>query len=242
MRKCGEEALLNMHKAFLDALRHREQDIVRFVLILVSALGGFAWLFQVNSAYRASALVVGTYGVILVFLAGAFYALALGYNYRSLTLQISRLEHRFGLKEIIMAGWPGGADDPTESIRNRCRFGVIPWCTPPEIVQFFWLAFVFGIALVTALGFVASDTVRGPAEGNAAPEIVFFAIVVEQVSRQMPLSPATDALRTAIPYVGAACFVLAALGPVYFGRKMLRLCDRQRRADREREASEEAEE
>jgi len=234
-----------MHKALLEALRHREQDIMRYVVILVSALGGFAWLFQTDSAYRLHALVVGTYGVILVFLLGAFYALALGYNYRSLTFQLALLERRLKMQSVILAAWPGAAtetDGHFEAFRKKSRWGVIPWCTPPEIVKFFWVAFVLGILLVTPLGFVASDTVRGPAEGNAAPEIVCFAIVVEQVSRQMPLSPAMDALRTAIPYVGAACFLLAALGPVYFGRKMLRLCDRQRRADREREASEEAEE
>jgi len=238
-RKCGDEALLNMHKAYLNALRHREQDIVRFVLILVSTLGGFVWLFQVDSPYRAGALIVGTYGVFLVFLVGAFYALTLGYNYRYLTLQVSLLEHRFGLKEIMMAGWPGGQDDPVEDVRKRCLWGVIPCCTPPEIVKYFWLAFVFGIALVTPLGYIASGATSGATSADPVSQLVCFSLVVEQSQEAVNLGSGMTALRTAIPWVGTACFLLAALGPVHFGRKMLRLCDAQIDVARDQEEPEE---
>lgn len=33
-------AVENMHKTFLEALRHREQEILRFIVILAPALGG----------------------------------------------------------------------------------------------------------------------------------------------------------------------------------------------------------
>jgi len=229
-----------MHKALLEALRHREQDIMRYVVILVSALGGFAWLFQTDSAYRLHALVVGTYGVILVFLLGAFYALALGYNYRSLTFQLALLERRLKIQSVILAAWPGAADKAGElvaSIRKRTRWGVIPWCTPPEIVKFFWLAFILGIVLVTPLGFIASGATTEAPSASPVSQLVCFSFVVEQSREAMALGPWMRAFREAIPWVGAACFLLAALGPVYFGLKMLSLCDAQRRAEEDRNSS-----
>ena len=39
-------AVENMHKTFLEALRHREQEILRFIAILAPALGGFIWLLN----------------------------------------------------------------------------------------------------------------------------------------------------------------------------------------------------
>ncbi len=41
-----QTALGNMHQLFLEALRHREQEIFRYLAILGPALGGFMWLIQ----------------------------------------------------------------------------------------------------------------------------------------------------------------------------------------------------
>ena len=56
-------ALLNMHKMFLEALRHREQEIVRFLAILGPALGGFIWLIG-KRQLNPDMFVTGTYGVL----------------------------------------------------------------------------------------------------------------------------------------------------------------------------------
>jgi len=40
--------LENMHKTFLEALRHREQEILRYIAILAPALAGFIWLLKLD--------------------------------------------------------------------------------------------------------------------------------------------------------------------------------------------------
>jgi len=222
------EAVRNFHKAILDALRHREQDIVRFVVILVSALGGFVWLIQQQSPYRLQAVVVGSYGVLLALTVGALYALSLGYNYRSLTFQIARLEEKLRLQKLVLAAWPGGATSAEEtiaSIERRCRWGVIPWCTPPEIIKWFWFAFLASILLVTVMGYVGS---QDSATNDQSQEVPVVRAGQKHQVTQYPLVGAMAAARKALPWMGGACIVLAALAPIHFGRKMLRLCREQR--------------
>lgn len=219
------EATRNMHKALLDALRHREQDIVRFVVILVSALGGFVWLFQVPLPYRSAALVAGTYGVLLALLTGALYALALGYNYRHLTLQLAKLELRLRLTNaddegVILRQWPQQPED----LERRSRWGVIPWSTPPGIIKVFWTAFLAAILLVTTVGYVGS----GRAED--APGQTGTGVSDSSDSRLRPqrqgesVNPLLERLRCGIPWVGGACFLLGLLGPVHNGRKIIKVC------------------
>ena len=69
-------AVANMHKTFLEALRHREQEIVRFVAILAPALGGFVWLLTKD--VTPYVFTVGTLGVLFFLLVGGVYCLALG--------------------------------------------------------------------------------------------------------------------------------------------------------------------
>jgi hypothetical protein len=53
----GAAALESMHKLLLEALRHREQEIVRYLAILGPALGGFVWLLHWVWLGRASSEV-----------------------------------------------------------------------------------------------------------------------------------------------------------------------------------------
>ena len=147
--KSSAVVLENMHKLFLEALRHREQEIFRYLAILGPALGGFMWLLQIDAEKKI--FVMGTISVILLFLLGGIYCLALGYNFRYITLQLAKLESILKVKDSILVGWPKSPEDFIE--RYRLLWG-IPWCTPPEIINVFWWAFSMGISGVTL-------TVRG---------------------------------------------------------------------------------
>jgi hypothetical protein len=139
------EALQSMHKLFLEALRHREQEIIRYLAILGPALGGFIWLLHSGSG-NVGLFTVGTMGVLLLLCLGALYSLALGYNYRYITLELAKLEAVLGIRDAVLVGWPRTKND----FLNRYKtYWSIPWCTPPEIIKIFWIAFVLGIAGVT---------------------------------------------------------------------------------------------
>jgi len=143
------EALRNMHKMCLDALRHREQEIVRFLVILGPALGGFIWL-AIKRNEDSLVFLIGTYGILFILFVGALYALALGYNYRYLTLQLAKFESpaNLKLKKVVLSYWPR---QPKDFIAAS-RIGVIPWCTPPGIIKVFWLAFLVSIAGIAVSG------------------------------------------------------------------------------------------
>jgi hypothetical protein len=147
----GKPALENMHKLFLEALRHREQEIVPYLAIIGPALGGFVWLLSRTD--EPEVFVVGTIGVLFLLLVGAIYSLALGYNYRYITLELAKLEEKLGITNAMLRGWPRDA----EAFRRRyvvCPdipiLRSIPWCTPPEVIKVFWLAFLVAMFGVSA--------------------------------------------------------------------------------------------
>ena len=142
---CGLDALGNTHRLFLEALRHREQEIIRFLAILGPALGGFVWLVDSGSE-NVGVFVIGTVGVLLSLLVGALYSLALGYNFRHLTLELAKLEAKLQIVDSMLEGWPRSREKFLERYKLCC---FIPWCTPPEIIKVFWLAFLVGIVGVT---------------------------------------------------------------------------------------------
>ena len=222
--KPRDEALVNMHKAFLDALRHREQEILRFVAILGTALGGFVWILGEEGMKEPARFVVGTYGVLLVLVVGASYALALGYNYRYLTLQLAKLEAvaNLRLKKSVLRHWPR---EP-EEFEAKCRWGVIPWCTPPGIIKVFWVAFLVSILWVSVAASVARDDlssagVRGaPATRQATDTASVTHDEPERRENWMRLL-------CPVPYVGTACFLFALLGPIHVGKKMLIACAKE---------------
>lgn len=142
----GWQALENMHKAFLEALRHREQEILRYLAILGPALGGFIWLLTLDLGDKKMPTVfaTGSLGVILLLLLGAVYSLSLGFNYRYITLQLAKLESDkiLGIRTAMLKAWPRTA---AEFLKRYRILWFVPWCTPPEIIKFFWMAFIAGI-------------------------------------------------------------------------------------------------
>ena len=141
----------NMHKIFLEALRHREQEILRFLAILAPALGGFIWLLKLysDSNDKPVVFVAGTLGVLFLLMVGAVYSLALGYNFRTIIHQLATLESEncLNIDKFILESWPRETKDFKKYI-----FGTIPWCDPPEIIKVFWVAFTIVIIGVTSVG------------------------------------------------------------------------------------------
>ena len=134
-----------LHEALMAALLQREKDILQYLVILVTALGGFTWLLKNVNPEEQPAFVFGTVGVLLLLLLGAVYALALGYNFRYITLQLAKLERSLRIEGMMLIAWPRSPDD----FARKYRLGVIPWCTPPEIIKVFWVAFLVAIVGVT---------------------------------------------------------------------------------------------
>lgn len=138
------DVLENMHSLFLEALRHREQEIFRYLAILVPALGGFLWLIQEDP--EKEIFIIGTISVISLLSLGGIYSLALGYNYRYITLQLAKLEAILNVKDAMLVGWPRSSKDFLDRYKLFC---CIPWCIPPEIIKVFWGAFLLGIFGIT---------------------------------------------------------------------------------------------
>jgi len=204
-----QTALADMHRLLLDALRHREQEIFRYLAILGPALGGFVWLLHAGSAVEVttdaavrtvtthelglSVFVVGTVSVILLLLLGALYSLALGYNYRYVTLQLAKLESMLCIKDYVLKGWPKSP----QKFMGRYKFCCCkPSCVPPEIIKVFWWAFLVGIGGVTLTACLYR------------PEALVLSIVIP---------------------VGAVAFFLGLLAPLRFGKKLHDACEKELR-------------
>jgi len=241
-----DKAKLNMHQMFLEALRHREQDIIRFLAILGPSLGGFIWLLG-DVTHNPARFVAGTYGVLLVLVLGAFYSLALGYNYRYLTLQLAKLESKdhINLEDTVLAYWPR----QLAHFRERSRWGIIPWCTPPGIIKVFWIAFlacILGVTITATCVRIEPPT-KPPNATTAQPTTQAVGEEGKQEEKRKAPRRARrkagrrarreakreesrkameqmQSFKDAIPWVGGVGFLLAVLWPVTVGRKMLQVC------------------
>jgi len=163
----------NMHKTFLEALRHREQEILRFMAILAPALGGFIWLLTLDDCKDNNLYVfsIGTIGVLFLLAVGAVYSLALGYNYRCITLQVAKIEATcLGFRDVILEEWPRKRADFIE--RYKFLFNK-PYYEPPEIIKVFWYAFIVG-----GLGVTLAYLVRIFTAKSVGLEVITGAITV----------------------------------------------------------------
>jgi hypothetical protein len=190
-----------LHQALMAALLQREKDIIQYLAILVPALGGFMWLLIEFKKFKpcqsapcqSDIFIYGTIGVLLLLLLGAVYALTLGYNFRYITLQLAKLESRLRIEGMMLVSWPRSPDD----FARKCRIGIIPWCTPPEMIKVFWIAFVLGIAGVTV-----------------AACLFLYPRVCESTVWQLAGT-------------GTGALVVALLAPIHFGRKLRAACKKE---------------
>ena len=136
----------SLHNLYLETLRHREQEIFRYLAILGPALAGFIWLLDAFGKDETKTIfIIGTMGVISLLLLGAIYSSALGYNYRYIIILLAKLEVYYGLKDIVLVDWPRNKKAFIE--QNKFSQKVpIPWCKPPEIINVFRRAF-FGVTI-----------------------------------------------------------------------------------------------
>jgi len=135
--------LVNLHKSLLEALRRREEEVLRYIALLVSPLTGFIWLLRrdLNDCTNCRVFLVGTSGVILLLLVGAIYSLALGYSFRSMRFQLLKLEKCFGIRCYLLKPWT--------MTKKPCKLWKQWLYVLPEIMKVFWLAFVITIIGVT---------------------------------------------------------------------------------------------
>jgi len=140
----GQQTMVrDKHKLFLEALRHREQQIVQFLAILVPSLGAFLWLLRPvvcvvckegTVATRPELIATGAIAAIFLLCVGAVYAVALGYNFRYVVMQMAKIEAKTGILDYVLIGWP----------RKPGKFKK-RYCMPPEMIMVFWLSFLVGI-------------------------------------------------------------------------------------------------
>ena len=196
LSKDRRKAVENMHKTFLEALRHREQEILRFIAILAPALVGFIWLLnEVDLEIEKGTFIftVGTLGVLFLLLVGAVYSLALGYNFRYVTLQIAKMESDccLNIKEFMINSWERTANEWAEKYRKKM-------CFPPEIIKVFWLSFIIAKLLI-----ILAAT-------------LFLYTKCEHVTAQIHM----------VIIGGLLCIVIAALiAPIYYGWKLCDICN-----------------
>ena len=145
------KAIIETHKLLLEALRHREQEIIRFIAILAPAIGGFIWLLTERK--DPITFMIGTIGILFFLFLGSVYSLALGYNYRYLLLQIKKIEKFLEINDIILKGW--SKEDVSQ---KYYLFKTIPWCTPPEIIKVFWCSFLLtNVGIIVVARYVSKN-------------------------------------------------------------------------------------
>jgi len=161
-KKVADEVLRDMHRLFLEALRQREQDIIRFLAILGPALVGYIWLLKNYLKSDPDVFTIGTIGILFILFVGAWYSVALGYNYRYITMQIAKFDKRLKIKLYILKGWPR----EVENFR-RC------YCAPPEIIKVFWITFMLLI-----IGILISMCFVSTCNGNTCIVIIVGLILL----------------------------------------------------------------
>jgi hypothetical protein len=203
-----EDVKATRHRLFLETLRHREQEVLRYLAILGPAVGGFVWLLtKFPREISLEAFCAATIGLQGLLLFGAAYVAALGYNYRYLTFQLSKEEQGLKVAGTVLVAWPRTLSQWQERTKlghyiswfreSRCpRLYNLPWCFPPEIISVFWWAFVASIVYVTAVGATIS----------ALATCGFGWAAVFTVS------------------LGIVSLILCLLAPWHFGKKLRAIC------------------
>lgn len=148
-----DKAMLQIHDLLLQALRHREQDVLRFLAILGPALAGIVFLHSTKiMTENGDEYVLGMYAILGLLAISCAYTVALGYNYRSLTMQLAKLESEkyLGIDAAILNAWPR----KSETFITRYRIlKFLPWCHPPGNINIFYWASVGAIVALIVIGF-----------------------------------------------------------------------------------------
>jgi len=109
-RECGRkscESLLNLQKIYLNALQSREREVLQFLAIFVAGAGAFAWLIKEKANFHYIYFTSATALILILLYAGIIYSMALSFNYRSVVLQIRKLEYALDVDKHILNAWLG---------------------------------------------------------------------------------------------------------------------------------------
>ncbi len=147
------EILKDKHHLFMEALRKREDEVLRFLAILGPALGGFIYLMKFAVTRHSGMFFYGTIGVQVILSLGAIYALALGFNFRYVVFQLAKIECALEVDEYSLKKWPRTLFSFQKYTQN---FDL------PEIIKVFWYGYVALIILVTI---TSAIILAGSAEG-----------------------------------------------------------------------------
>ena len=143
-----DQVIAESHRLMLEALRQREQEIIRFLVVLGPALAGIIWLlnsYTTSKIYEVT-FTVGIVGVNSALLIGGAYCIALGYNYRYVLYVKTLLEKEANIDNIMPKAWPKSKEQLIGKLYKRiCKKHWGPFCYPPEIIKIFWIAFLFVI-------------------------------------------------------------------------------------------------
>lgn len=162
-KESQSRTLVNAHQQMLVALRHREQDIFRFLVILGPTIGAYLFLIKEyipeNKDQDMALFWIVTLVLEFVLAVGAWYSVALGFNYRSIELQLKKFERSLNIDSYVLKNW--------QQKDSKCRW----FCTPPEIIKVFWVSF-----LVAFAGVGVSSLIIGSVSSLCL--IIIFALTV----------------------------------------------------------------
>lgn len=162
-----DQAALDLHRIMLEAMRSRESEILRFLGFLLPAIAG---LFAIGWLRSDTALVpirillpsISLLSIIILFF-GAWYALALSYNYRYIHIVVYHLQEHLGLRRFQPQWEPVRFERPSRNPRykscdclHRCYkwFDYLLFGFAPEIIRTQLSLFVVlipGVALASTL-------------------------------------------------------------------------------------------
>ncbi len=158
----------------------------------------------VNERLDEMLFCVASVALSLLLFLGSLYTLALGYNYRYLTLLVAKIECLIGVEPYVLRCWPRHPRKFIENCRVACKDGrlrKIPlvrkhlplgYLLPPEIIKCYFFGCTGGIA--------------------------FFAIVT------CLLTESSCPSRTALAIEWTA-FGFALLAPFHYGAKFIHMCE-----------------
>jgi hypothetical protein len=139
--------LIDKHKLFVEALRHRESGVLQHVVLLGAALSGFAWLLKNNGQCEpVSSFTIGTVAVLFLLTLGAIYCYVSSFNYRCFLLQVAKLERYAHAERYILKQW-----HPNKISNKIYGKSLHWWWFGPDIINVFWWSF-----LLAAIGVIGS--------------------------------------------------------------------------------------
>jgi len=111
-QKCNQETLLKSYSIHLEALKEREENFLKFLGIVVPALGGILYLFR----FKESETILAGLIIITAFLFWALlYSISSSYTYRYLQISLWNLEENLYLPHSTQ--W-----DPMRRLQESCKF------------------------------------------------------------------------------------------------------------------------